>query len=293
MQLKITPNTQAALFLRGKAAAKPDVFGRMLPDLRGLSITVAKVTDFDVLRDLRAKIAELPEGGNWKEIRKHIAAEISPYMDDADPETGLVKGPSAAAKAKAELVLRTGGFQAYSAARYLQQVATQDALPYWQYLTVGDDKVRSSHAALNGKVFPADDPFWQTHYPPWDFGCRCVVAALPQADADQMIAEDADKDPAERRVLDAAQLEQARAGTISRGLHGTADIRPPEELAPDNLKLSAYRWRPGDLKPDLDRLLSRYEPDVFAGFEASMRQDTVLSPKGGEVTVWEWLNGRV
>ena len=293
MQLKITPNTEAALFLRGKAAAKPDVFGRMLPDLRGLSLTVAKVTDFDVLRDLRKKIAELPEGGNWREIRKSIAAEISPYMDEADPETGLVNGPSAAAKAKAELVLRTVGFQAYSAARYLQQVSTKDALPYWQYLTVGDQNVRSAHAALDGKVFPADDPFWQTHYPPWDFGCRCVVAALPQADAEEMIAEDAEKDPADRRVLDEEQLAKARKGELSRGLYGKADIRPPEEMAPADEKLAAYRWRPGDLKPNLERLLERYEPEVFDAFEASMRKDQVQIERGQVVTVWDWVGGNV
>lgn len=48
-----------------------------------------------------------------------------------------------------------------------------------EYQTVGDDRVRPEHAAWDGITRPADDAWWQTHYPPNGWLCRClaVVAA--------------------------------------------------------------------------------------------------------------------
>ncbi len=60
-----------------------------------------------------------------------------------------------------------------SAAQWIDIQATKKELPLLQYDTAGDARVRASHAALNGITLPVDDPFWDTHSPPWEFGCRC------------------------------------------------------------------------------------------------------------------------
>lgn len=44
-----------------------------------------------------------------------------------------------------------------------------------RYRTAGDSKVRADHRKLDGLVFPVDHPFWDKHYPPSDYGCRCDV----------------------------------------------------------------------------------------------------------------------
>jgi hypothetical protein len=59
--------------------------------------------------------------------------------------------------------------------RALEEVA--EDLPYWQYNAVLDDRTRPSHAALDGLIYPADHEFWNEHYPPWGFNCRCNVTA--------------------------------------------------------------------------------------------------------------------
>lgn len=47
-----------------------------------------------------------------------------------------------------------------------------------QYRTAGDDKVRPSHAALNGVTLPMSDSFWESYYPPNGWGCRCTVVQV-------------------------------------------------------------------------------------------------------------------
>ena len=87
---------------------------------------------------------------------------------------------------RVETIFRTNLQSAYSAGRYAKQQATKALLPYWRYVTVGDSRVRPSHAVLSGKVFPADHPFWDGNYPPNGFKCRCAVQALSKGQVRRM-----------------------------------------------------------------------------------------------------------
>ena len=50
--------------------------------------------------------------------------------------------------------------------------------PIFRYKTVGDPRVRDSHAAMNGFTAHRDHPAWATWYPPNGYRCRCRVEAL-------------------------------------------------------------------------------------------------------------------
>ena len=59
-------------------------------------------------------------------------------------------------------------------------------MPYLEYTAVMDDRTRDEHAALDGHIYPIDDPFWQTFYPPNGFNCRCNVIQHSARDLDAM-----------------------------------------------------------------------------------------------------------
>src|SRR5260221_653790 len=112
----------------------------------------------------RARIAALPRGTVWDDAKADIATELDPWLGDG-------------AEQRAELLLRTHGFQAFQAANW--RVAQEDDdTTHLQYLATEDDRVRATHLALNGVTLPKDDPFWQKHYPPWEWGCRCRVRPM-------------------------------------------------------------------------------------------------------------------
>ncbi len=83
-----------------------------------------------------------------------------------------------------ETVARTNMMMAYGVGRRKQMEEVSGLLPYWQRNAVNDSRTRPAHRAMDGLVFPADNEFWDTHYPPDDFRCRCSVSALLDYPAD-------------------------------------------------------------------------------------------------------------
>ena len=185
LTIETFPNEAAADYIRGKAVADPTNFGNLPAQLKQRAFAVAGIEQMDVLKRLRDTIAKLPEGMSWDEAKRDLASEISPFTGD----------DMKVARAKAEMQLRIHGFQAYAVARHQQQMETADIFPYWKYVTVGDSRVRAGHAALDGKVLRADDPWWNTHYPPWDWGCRCIVEQLDEEDAMELGVTDGKQMP--------------------------------------------------------------------------------------------------
>lgn len=61
--------------------------------------------------------------------------------------------------------------------------AEKDVLPWLRYETVGDSRVRAKHAKLDGITRRVSDSFWDKHYPPNDWNCRCTVKQLSDAEA--------------------------------------------------------------------------------------------------------------
>lgn len=50
-----------------------------------------------------------------------------------------------------------------------------DLYPNVKLISVRDARVRPEHKVLDGTIRPYNDPFWDTHLPPLDWGCRCHV----------------------------------------------------------------------------------------------------------------------
>lgn len=67
----------------------------------------------------------------------------------------------------------------------MTEPGVKELRPYWQYDAVNDSKTRPSHLAMDGRVFMADDPIWDTWFPPNGFKCRCTVKTLSKRQMEQ------------------------------------------------------------------------------------------------------------
>jgi len=75
----------------------------------------------------------------------------------------------------------TAKASAQMADKWLKIEKRKDILPWLEYKTQEDDRVRRSHELLNGTIKKVDDPFWDTYYPPNGWGCRCYVLQHAEA----------------------------------------------------------------------------------------------------------------
>lgn len=278
------PYQEAIDFIKSKPAVSREVFNGLLPELKGRAFTIAGVEGANVLQAVRDRIADLPGGANWDDVKKDIADDISPFLVDPDAEPEQRDNQIKAASRRAELLMRTHGFQSYQAGACQVMDRQKDVLPFWQYLTMEDDRVRPEHAALDQIVLPADHPFWENHTPPWDWGCRCQRVAISQEDRDEIAEKDAKRQPDQRLVLEGPQADHLAHGQLVRDGR-SYDVRSPVQKEGG----SGFQWNWKDLRIPLAELKARYDAPVWAEFEAWARQ---ISMGEGQPTVWEWLGGR-
>lgn len=144
------------------------------------AFTVAKMASLDLLADTRAIVDHGIAAGLTE---RQIAAALTPRLQRAgwwgrvvDPVSGETVRLGSARRLKT--IIRTNTRVAFAAGRERQQRASAGAFPYWEYVAVLDPSTRHTHREMHGKVFRADDPAWNTIYPPNGFGCRCRVRAL-------------------------------------------------------------------------------------------------------------------
>jgi SPP1 gp7 family putative phage head morphogenesis protein len=78
-----------------------------------------------------------------------------------------------------ETLVRTHSQVAFNAAQYqLEQDDPEGLITGWQYVTVGDDRVRDEHAEMDGVIFAVDDPRLDEWWPPNGWNCRCQLVSL-------------------------------------------------------------------------------------------------------------------
>ena len=89
-----------------------------------------------------------------------------------------------------ETLVRTQTQLAYGAGQWNadQDPAIQEILWGYEYVTVGDDRVRENHAEMDGMKAAKDHDCWTVCWPPCGFNCRCSILECYEED-DEAVPE--------------------------------------------------------------------------------------------------------
>lgn len=155
------------------------------------AFTAGRVTKMDVLVDIQDALKDAMGSGISLNKFKDGLQETLEKKGWFAPkgEAAIVTMPDGTKRKRLtgwqlNTIFHTNCSTAYSVGRYKQMQEVKQFRPFWQYMTAGDPSVRDEHAALGGKVYHADHPFWDQWYPPNGFNCRCYVKALTKQNLD-------------------------------------------------------------------------------------------------------------
>lgn len=132
---------------------------------------VAGVTRTTVLDDLRTAIdAAISDGEGFDDFRRRF--------DDILQRHGWIGGAgdeSASRRAwRMRTIFHTNLRTSYMAGRW----ETLQRFPYLRYQHNTVTNPREQHLGWDGLVLATTDPWWDTHYPPNGWGCRCSITGV-------------------------------------------------------------------------------------------------------------------
>ena len=160
---------EAVDYFKERVPVTASQFYKIAEEYRSLAFTVSGYTSVQILKRFYEEIlAALEEGNTLQEFR----ANMNDFLE--------TEGYEGITPLQADNIFRTNIQTAYNVGHYEQMSdpAVKELRPYWEYDAVQDTHTRRSHLAMDGRVFPADSPVWDTWFPPNGFRCRCTVRSL-------------------------------------------------------------------------------------------------------------------
>jgi SPP1 gp7 family putative phage head morphogenesis protein len=195
---------EAIAYLKSKGYKITWDWHEMLNEAHNSAFTVAKAMKLDILQDIKSALEEVQQNGEtFEQFRRKLEpilkakgwwgrVPIDQVPSDSPTPLSLPRRGDGGevvqlgSPHRLRTIYNTNIRSAYMSGKYLRFVANAENRPCWQYIAVLDKATRPQHAELDGKVFQWDDPIWNTIWPPNDWGCRCDIRALTEAQVKSM-----------------------------------------------------------------------------------------------------------
>lgn len=228
------PNKEAIIHFKGKTLLTSYSYLDVKAYEHALAFTVAKMMDEDLLKETRDAILSAMENGtDFRDFKQRL----KPYLmakgwlapsfknDNVDDDKETFEAYQQHLERRLRTIYHTNLSSSYSAGQWQRIQQTKEFLPYLQYMPSLSVKKRDNHKAYYGLVRPADDPIWQSIFPPNGYGCRCWVKQLTKRQAEAIMfqqAKDVSNGKSEPFELEMETVQNPRTGEAMqtpKGVH--------------------------------------------------------------------------
>ena len=173
-------------FLKQKIPTTTFNYDELMHEAHLRAFSIAKIMQLDLLKDMQDSLLKAQKEGmsfeSWKkEIKPNLAKKgWLGKTEVIDKTTGEIKIINVNNR-RLKNIYNTNMRSANAQGRAKEQYARKGKV-YLRYVAIMDGLTRESHAKLHGTILPREDSFWSSNYPPNDWGCRCYVQSLSQAE---------------------------------------------------------------------------------------------------------------
>lgn len=154
-----------------------------------VAFSVAKMMNADLLQTTKNALqTALKQGESYDDFAK----KLKPYLMKEgwwgeqimrDPKDGIAKPVQLGSTRRLRIIFQTNMATAFAAGQWARIQENATDFPYLKYIASTAEKKRDSHIAFYGKIYKADDPIWQSIFPPNGYGCQCTVRQLTEKQA--------------------------------------------------------------------------------------------------------------
>jgi SPP1 gp7 family putative phage head morphogenesis protein len=214
---------EAIDFLRKKLNVPTSHWTDMWQHQHSVAFTVAGAQSEALVKDFHDAIDAAIEGGRTlDEFRKDFDRIVEDHGWSYNGSRNW----------RSRVIFETNLRTAYAAGQWEQVQRVKETRPYLRYVAVLDGRTRAEHREWHDTVLPADDPWWQTHFPPNGWNCRCTVQSLNDRDLERYglaVAPRAPPVEMEERIINTGD--------------GPRTVLVPKGIDP------GFAYRPGAMEP--------------------------------------------
>jgi hypothetical protein len=220
---------------------------------RAASFTVAKAMQLDVLSDMHnAVIQAVEKGQSFDTFKKNIKPILRQKgwwgrKEMEDPLTKKTVNAMQGSDRRLKTIYNVNMRSAYQKEQY-DRTMKSDLHPYLMYRTGPSVQHREEHQSYDGLILPKDDPWWDSHFPPRGWGCKCYTRAVTESQLEKYEAEGIPVPP--RADGSGGETLRIKTEAPPSGVHYFYNERKGLlEEVPDGVD-PAFNWHPGKVARD-------------------------------------------
>lgn len=232
------------------------------------AFTVAKATQMDVLRTIREEVDRaIADGLPFRDFQANLTPRLQRLgwwgvKPMVDPRTGETINAQLGSPHRLRIIFDANIRTANAAGQWVRIQRSKAVLPFLAYQHTTSIEPREEHWAWAEEpvVLHADDPWWDTHFPPNGWQCKCWVLQVDEEEARALGWTRGTKAPDDEMV----PWYNARSGET---------VMIPEGIDP------GWQTNPGKTRASImDALLNNKLEDVDPAIRATALKDITSSP---------------